>query len=130
MVTKYVLRKRAQRAYPRPNACERCGNTSSLQRHHPNLNDALSVVILCQACHVKEYVTHGSWGRGPRKEKVCVVCGKGFSDYSHSRVKTCGRECLTQLGRLNAFKRWGTGSLDLGRSETPSSRKSRNTLEG
>ena len=119
MVTKSALHKRAQRAYPQLIACVVCGTTSSLQRHHPNLNDALTVVILCQACHAREHVRLGTWGRGEKQAKTCAVCGKDFSDYSHTKVKTCSRTCLSELGRRNARKRWGSASPDLEHSETP-----------
>jgi hypothetical protein len=107
MLTPSASRKQAQRAFPKLNACERCGSTSNLQRHHPNLQDATSVAILCQACHAGEHVRLGNWGAGQKKPKICVVCGKEFSNYSHVRVKTCGRSCLSEAGRLNARKRWG-----------------------
>lgn len=35
-------------------SCERCGSVSNLQRHHPNHNEPLSVVILCRGCHRRE----------------------------------------------------------------------------
>jgi len=123
MPTPSASRKAAQRAYPRLTACEHCGTTSQLQRHHPDLSDALSVVILCQPCHAAEHVRHGTWGNGPRTVKTCVVCGKDFSDYSHIRAKTCSRACLSELGRRNARKRWDHASTDCGDSGTPSSRK-------
>jgi hypothetical protein len=106
MVTPAASRKRAQRAFPALSACEYCGSASDLQRHHPNLNDALSVVILCQPCHAAEHVRLGTWGQGSKKPKQCVVCGREFSDYSHTRVKTCSRDCLAEAGRRNARKRW------------------------
>ena len=114
MLTPPASRKRAQRAYPTLNVCEHCGGTSQLQRHHPNLQDAESVVILCQRCHAAEHVRLGTWGQGPKKPKTCVVCGKDFSDYSHIRAKTCSRACLSELGRRNARKRWGRVSTDCG----------------
>lgn len=119
MLTKSAYRKRAQREYPKLNACERCGSTSNLQRHHPNLEDALSVVILCQACHAEEHVRRGDWGQGKRPAKTCVVCGREFSDYSHVRVKTCSPTCLSEIGRVNARKRWGVAWTDLEDSGTP-----------
>jgi hypothetical protein len=112
MLTKAASRKRAQRAFPKLTACAHCGSTSRLQRHHPDLSDALCVVILCQPCHAAEHVRHGTWGSGPRKPKTCVVCGKDFSDYSHIRAKTCSRACLSELGRRNARKRWDRAWTD------------------
>lgn len=119
MLTPVASRKRAQRAFPKLTACEHCGNTSRLQRHHPNLQDATSVVILCQPCHVAEHVRRGDWGAGVKKPKTCVVCKREFSDYSHTRVKTCGPTCLSELGRINSCKRWDRVSLDLSASGTP-----------
>jgi len=118
MLTPSASRKAAQRAYPRLNACEHCGGTSQLQRHHPDLNDALSVVILCQGCHAAEHVRLGTWGQGAKPTKRCAVCGKGFSDYSHVRVKTCSSACLAELGRRNARKRWDRVQTDLEPSAT------------
>src|SRR5437762_7865470 len=102
MLTPAASRKRAQRAYPLPDACAHCGITCNLQRHHPNLQDATSVVILCQRCHAAEHVRLGTWGVGAKKPKTCAVCEKEFSDYSHVRVKTCSRSCLAEMGRRNA----------------------------
>jgi protein-arginine kinase activator protein McsA len=127
MLTKPASRKRAQRAFPTPTACEHCGSTSHLQRHHPNLQDATSVVILCQTCHAAEHVRLGTWGQGSKKPKTCVVCGTEFSDYSHVRVKTCSPTCLSELGRRNARKRWGNAMTDLAPSATPSSPRSPNS---
>src|SRR5829696_4584220 len=112
MLTPSASRKRAQRAAPTLTACERCGNTSRLQRHHPDIADATCVVILCQQCHVAEHVRRGDWGRGAKKPKICVVCEREFSDYSHSRVKTCSRICLSEAGRRAARKRWGNALPD------------------
>jgi hypothetical protein len=118
MPTPSASRKAAQRAYPTLTDCEHCGATSTLQRHHPDINDALSVVILCQACHAEEHVRLGTWGLGSKKPKTCVVCKKVFSVYSHTRVKTCSPACLSELGRRNARKRWHPGWTDLEDSET------------
>jgi len=127
MVTKAASRKRAQRGYQELTACERCRSTSNLQRHHPDINDALTVDILCQPCHAAVHVARGTWGQGRKKTKVCVVCQKDFCNYSHSRVKTCSRICLSELGRRNANKRWGNEFSGLEDSATPSFRKSPNT---
>lgn len=113
MPTKNALRKQAQRAYPKPLPCELCGETKKVQRHRPNIEGALSVVFLCQKCHVKEEMARGTWGRGLKKPKVCVVCGEMFTKYTHVRVKTCGKACRSELGRLNANKRWRNASTDL-----------------
>lgn len=130
MLTKSAYRKRAQRAFPKLTVCELCGSTKKLQRHHhKGLEDALSVVILCQECHAKDHAHLGTWGKGSRKPRICVVCKKEFSRLCHSRTKTCGRECLEILGRLNANKRWHPEQTDLNCSETAKSFKSLNGLE-
>src|SRR3990167_9383846 len=105
MLTKAASRKRAQRAYPTKPPCQKCGNPENVQRHHPNHEDALSVEFLCQSCHTTADQELGRWGSGNRKPKTCVVCGSVFTNYSHSRVKTCGRACLSEIGRRNSLKR-------------------------
>ena len=109
MLTKSAYRKQAQREYPILPPCQKCGSADRVQRHHPTLEDALCVEFLCQKCHTAEHQQSGSWGSGPKQVKVCVICGKEFTNYTHTRVKTCSRECLSDLGRINAFKRWRTG---------------------
>lgn len=97
-------RKAAQRAIS-VSFCEMCGLKSGLQRHHPDILDPLNVVILCQPCHAAVHVADGTWGNGKKQPKKCVVCLRLF-DYRHSLNKTCSRECLSELGRMNARKRW------------------------
>ena len=130
MLTKAASRKRAQREYPTLPPCQRCGRKENVQRHHPNLDDALCVEFLCQKCHTTEHLTSGSWGCGPKRAKICTVCGKEFMNYTHTRVKTCGPKCLSEIGRINAYKRWRTEPTDLEALETPSCRKSQSGLEG
>lgn len=104
---KNTVRKAAQRAISLiGKECIDCGSTKSLQRHHPDHDKALDVVILCQPCHVKAEQETGTWGSGPRTVKVCPICDAEFTNYSHIRVKTCSRGCLSELGRRNAMKRW------------------------
>jgi len=119
MLTKSASRKRAQRAIPLPKNCERCGCESNrLHRHHGNHQNALYVVILCPQCHADVGAKIGE--RRIKKEKICVMCGRSFREYSHSRVKTCGKACLSELGRRNALKRWTQPApSDSRRSETP-----------
>jgi hypothetical protein len=119
MPTKSASRKAAQRAYPALEKCESCGTTERLQRHHPDLSDALSVVILCQSCHAAADQALGKWGRGNRPAKVCSICGHSFTDYSHSRVKNCSPECVAEAGRRNARKRWDRVRTDCEPSATP-----------
>ena len=130
MLTRNAIRKQSQRAFPLLKECVLCGGTRKLQRHHPNINDAFSVVILCQKCHTKVEMARGTWGKGLKRAKVCVVCGRKFANYTHTRVKTCGKKCLSVIGRRNANKRWRTERTDLRHSATPSCRKSRNTSDG
>jgi hypothetical protein len=113
MLTKAASRKRAQRAYPQVPPCQRCSSSVNVQRHHKNHQDALSVAFLCQTCHTTADQKLGKWGCGNKKPKVCVVCGGEFTNYTHTRVKTCGKECLSEIGRRNARKRWLTESTDL-----------------
>lgn len=107
MLTKIASRKRAQREFPKPSPCERCGSGVLVQRHHPDHQDALSVIFLCQACHAEEETARGTWGHGRRKVKKCALCGAEFSNYTHSRVKLCSDSCRRKVGRINAHKRWG-----------------------
>ena len=107
-LTPAASRKRAQRAHPTMTCCERCGSTWRLQRHHTDLQRAESVEILCQTCHVAADFEAGT--RKRRAPKTCVVCESVFTEYSHSRVKTCSPACLSELGRQNARKRWGGGT--------------------
>ena len=113
MLTPAAYRKRAQRAIPLTK-CEECGSTERLQRHHYNgLENYLDVKILCQKCHTKADIKLGKWGQGPRKIKICVICHSEFTDYSHSRVSTCGRKYWSELARRNALKRWhGSKAVD------------------
>ena len=87
-------------------ACEHCGSTSQLQRHHPDLQDAESVVILCQPCHAAEHVRLGTWGQGPKEAEDLRCLREGLRGLLAPRNKCCSRECLTELGRANARKRW------------------------
>lgn len=107
-LTKNASRRRAQRAFPKLPNCQKCGTNRNIQRHHRDHQNALCVEFLCPKCHAKtEIQQNGTWGRGLKKEKTCTVCGLVFSNYTHSRVKTCSRECLSEIGRRNASKRWG-----------------------
>ena len=124
MLTKVASRKRAQRAYQQVPPCQKCGSSVNVQRHHENYDHALSVEFLCQSCHATVDQQLGRWGRGNKQPKACVVCGQEFTNYTHTRVKTCGKACLSELGRRNARKRWRTALPDLDALETPSSPKS------
>lgn len=99
------VRRKANKSIP-ATVCEKCGTTERLQRHHPDMSKPLDVIILCQTCHKDLHVEAGTWGVGPKKKNECIVCGTMFLP-SHSRVKTCGPQCLSERGRQNAQKRWG-----------------------
>lgn len=127
---KATIRKQTQRLVTLSGkSCERCGITENLQRHHQTYT-ASDYVILCQGCHASEHSKDGSWGRGLKKTKFCVICGSEFTPNHSKRHKTCSSNCLSELGRRNARKRWEPESTDLGASETRSSRRSRSGSAG
>lgn len=106
-----AIRKRSQRVQPRLTRCEECGATANLQRHHPDLRGRPAVVvILCQPCHTNADMALGKWGPGPRRIKRCVICGEIIKSPTHSRVKTCGGECLSEAGRRAQAKRKTNGN--------------------
>jgi hypothetical protein len=139
-----AIRKRAQRAHPTLTRCELCGSAERLHRHHPDYAKPEEIVVVCIHCHAKMDLRDGT--RRTKKPKVCTVCGATFTNYSHSRVKTCSRPCLSEAGRRAAMKRWGGGtssrqsaesptaspleSTDLGASAMPSFPKSRSSSAG
>jgi hypothetical protein len=98
-----TARKRAQRAFPLPAACEKCGKVGKVTRHHPNIEEPLVVEMLCYTCHARADQALGKVRKRPTK--ICTICGREFSEYTHSRVKTCGRACLSEAGRRNELKR-------------------------
>lgn len=104
---KEAIRKRSQRRESlNGKQCEHCGSTENLQRHHPSY-ESEDFIILCQTCHAKLHVEHGTWARGQKKTKFCAICGKEFIPHHSKKHKTCSKECLSELGRRNAMKRWG-----------------------
>jgi hypothetical protein len=139
MLSAAAIRKRAQRAHPTLKQCERCGSTERLHRHHPDYSKPEEIIVVCAKCHPALDAQDAT--RPTKKPKVCTICGATFTNYSHSRVKTCSKPCLSEAGRRAAMKRWGGGtsslpsaesptvsrsaSTDLGASETRSSRRSR-----
>lgn len=106
MIKPNTARRRAQRAYPTPQPCEKCGASQETQRHHPDIQKPLEIVWLCQACHTAEDKQADKWGKGRRQEKSCKVCGKSFLPSHSKKHTTCSRECLSEIGRRNAIKRW------------------------
>ena len=103
---KWSYRKAAQRAFPKMAECQNCGGKNRLQRHHPDKKKPIDIMILCQRCHTSEHLRTGTWGNHPKPIKVCIICNQNFKEYTHSRVKTCSRKCLSEIGRINALKRW------------------------
>ena len=112
--SKASARKRAQRAIP-AKACSICGSTHRIQRHHPDiLNRPLYVIVACVTCHK-------TLDRRDETVKVvrpasCLACGKTFQPIRTQRSKICGDpNCLKEIGRRSAAKRWGhrkTGLTD------------------
>ncbi len=71
---------------PKKRKCHDCGKT--LSRYNKEK--------LCYACQVP----------GPYKAPKCIVC-RGTFEPRDPKTKTCGEECLSELGRRNINKRWG-----------------------
>ncbi len=105
-------RKQAQRMYD-AKACEMCGGTTTLQRHHRNGsatdNSGPNISILCQSCHTKVHMMIGDWGAGQIRAASCVVCGTVFMPKRSRRAKLCGNpECRKENGRRSAERRWAS----------------------
>ena len=105
MISKAASRKRAQKAYPVLLPCERCGSSDNVQRHHADHQKPLDIQFLCQKCHTLADVASGTWGI-TKRPKRCAVCGKEFKNYTHTRVKTCGRACLSEIIRQANYNRY------------------------
>lgn len=125
-----ALRKRSQRSFAIDDeSCELCGSDINIQRHHPDPTSA-NFLIVCQKCHVEIHMKDGSWGRGLRKTKNCVICGSEFVPNHSKKHTTCSKPCLSELGKRNALKRWHPNeSTDLKPSETQSCHKSQSGSE-
>lgn len=109
-MNKAAARKAAQRFYE-VTKCQECGSTHRVQRHHPDMNDPLRVEILCEVCHVKADQRDGT--RKMRAMQTCVICGQQFMPKCSHPHKTCSAECLSELGRRLAMKRWhGSGQAN------------------
>lgn len=104
-MNKATIRKRTQRLVSLDGkSCEQCGSTENLQRHHRTYTET-DFQILCQSCHVQADLRDGS--RKRRKTKQCAICGNVFTPSHSKKHKTCSADCLSELGRRNAYKRWG-----------------------
>lgn len=120
-----AIRKRAQRAHPTLTQCEVCGSTERLHRHHPDYSKPEEIVVVCIHCHAKLDMRDGTGRR--KKPKVCTVCQATFTDYSHTRVKTCSRQCLSEAHRRAAMKRWGGGTSSRQSDELPTESQTAST---
>ena len=91
-------RKQAQRLYKNLHACERCGGTQTLHRHHldhnTSNNQSSNVAVLCSKCHGALHANQ-RW-KDHTKDRTCLYCGKTFT-YIRPREKTCSRECGNKL---------------------------------
>src|SRR3990167_1446719 len=117
---KAAIRKQSQRRESLSGkCCGRCGSSESLQRHHPSYTSS-DFEIVCQTCHTAIHVSDGSWGKGSKRIKDCAICGKPFVPSHSKKHKTCSAACLSELGRVNAQKRWGATKTDATRLVTQS----------
>ena len=41
----------AQKRIPLAKICTKCGSTTKVERHHPDYNKKLEVIMLCRSCH-------------------------------------------------------------------------------
>lgn len=71
-----TARKKAQVAFPILTECEHCAATERLERHHPDLNEALVILVLCKSCHVTEHMRTGTWG-SVAPPCPCRICDTG-----------------------------------------------------
>jgi protein-arginine kinase activator protein McsA len=108
-MTDWKSRKAAQRAVSLTGkVCENCSGVNRLQRHHRDYSKPTEVQILCQNCHVKADQRDGF--RRVKAKKRCKVCDMEFLPKHSRKHATCSRECLSELGRMNAMKRWTSGN--------------------
>ena len=75
-------------------------------------------MILCGPCHVEADKAAGF--RRTKQQKPCKVCGTMFTPSHSKKHSTCSPACLSEIGRINAMKRWHASTLTaLEPSETP-----------
>ncbi len=117
MTTKWMARKRAQRDLPSLGGitCENCKIEDAKERHHPDYANVDVYQVLCRPCHVEADKRDGH--RRTKQEKRCKVCGKMFIPNHSKKHTTCSRNCLSEIGRLNAMKRWDNGPLENGQRQ-------------
>jgi hypothetical protein len=120
-ISKWAARKRAQKAV-RAVMCQDCGATENLERHHPDYQRPLDVLILCVRCHRKHDQQDGF---APKvAPAICLICGTEFQPRRTRRARLCGNPaCLVECGRRAAQKRWSipSGPTDCDFLETESS---------
>ena len=109
-----TLMKRARKAMQVTTACQRCkADSVSLEVHHidrDRSNNSLeNLMKLCEPCHRLEHIEAGDWGKGQVKAATCVICAKSFQPKRARRAKVCSPECLKEMGRISALKRWAGG---------------------
>jgi len=102
---KNTIRRRAQTAAPNPTQCEACGVGGHLERHHPNYSEPDRFEVLCPPCHVKADQRDGT--RKMRQAKACTLCGAAFMPTHSKKHSLCSAKCRSEMGRINAEKRWG-----------------------
>ena len=107
----WAARKAAQRAVSlQGKICEACGSVNRLQRHHHDYSKRTEVTILCQSCHSQADLADGT--RKAKEMKSCKLCGTAFMP-THSKNHTlCSPECRSEIGRINAYKRWQRPNLE------------------
>lgn len=118
-ISKAGVRKRAQRAISlRGKSCAECGSTESLERHHPDYGKPEAVVILCNPHHRERDQTDGTAiHRVPLA--TCTICGESYQPRKRRNSTLCTKpECLKELGKRSAAKRWRTGLTDSERAVT------------
>lgn len=106
---KNTIRKRARKATAAVTACQECGATGPLERHHPDYATPEIVQVLCPPCHIKADQRDGT--RTVKATKACAICGTEFLPTHSQKHTICSPKCRAEAGRRNAAKRWaGTKS--------------------
>jgi protein-arginine kinase activator protein McsA len=105
MPKKNTLRKQARKSTSAIAACQSCGATEALERHHPDYSRPDIVEVLCPPCHVTADLRDGT--RKAKAMRACAHCGKEFLPTHSKKHMLCSPECRSAVGRMNAEKRWG-----------------------
>lgn len=91
----------AQRNIPLKDACERCGATEDLMRHHPDYNKPLEVLTLCRSCHSKAHSIRKKI-KINLKGRHCDSCGKVFGECERKHPSYVGRSCTFWIPKEKA----------------------------